>query len=181
MLTMDNANKNSIKKSTKPLVKKEVTEDYNEQEFSNESFGLTNNRLAKKSKKIFKQEPSDYISQCSDKSMGLMEIFKLKNILNYKDLRSVIHWCCKNEVFIIRQGNKQFVNRWEFILSFYKPFIEHLKRKHENWKEMFLNYLNGEIGKLMTTQSEDNPVTISSNYKPKTKKVTSFLNKIKKI
>ena len=181
ILTMNNANKNSVNKPSESTIKTGIVGDSFEQKFSNDNSLQTNNQLAKKLKKFSNSEPSHYISQCSDKSMGLMGILKLKNILNYKDLRSVIQWCTKNEVFIIRQGNKQFVNRWEFILSFYKPFIEHLKRKHENWKEMFLNYLNGEMGKLMTTQSEGNQVTLSSHYKPKTKKESSFLSKIKKI
>jgi hypothetical protein len=178
---MNNTHKNNVSKPSEPLIKTEVTGDSFEQKFSNDNSLQTNNRLAKKLKKFANSETSHYISQCSDESMGLMEIFKLKNVLNYKDLRSVIHWCAKNEVFIIQQGNRQFVNRWEFILSFYKPFIEHLKRKHENWKEMFLNYLSGEMGKLITTQSDSSSVVMSSHYKPKTKKETSFLSKIKKI
>ena len=177
---MDDVNKNRVQKPNEYPVTTEVTGDSFEPEISYDNSLQTNNRLAKKLKKFSNSEPSHYISQCNDESMGLMEILKLKSILNYKDLRSVIHWCAKNEVFIIRQGNKQFVNRWEFILSFYKPFIEHLKRKHENWKEMFLNYVSGEMGKLITP-SDSSPVVMSNHYKPKTKKEISFLSKIKKI
>lgn len=178
---MDNANQNSVNKINQSLIKTEVTEDSNDLEFSNENTLPTNNRLAKKLQKLPNPESSHYISQCSGKSMGLMEILKLKNILNYKDLRSVINWCTKNDVFIIQQGNKQFVNQWEFILSFYKPFIKHLKRKHKNWKEMFLNYLNGELGQLLVTPIDNAPIKGLDNYKPKTTLEVSFLDKIKKI
>ena len=178
---MDNANQNSVNKINEPLIITEVTEDSNDLEFSNENTLPTNNRLAKKLQKLPNPESSHYISQCSGKSMGLMEILKLKNILNYKDLRSVINWCTKNDVFIIQQGNEQFVNQWEFILSFYKPFITHLKRKHKNWKEMFLNYLNGEVKDLLTSESENQLGLTSPKYKAKTGNEVSFLDKIKKI
>ena len=121
---MDNANQNSVNKINESLIKSAVTEDSNDLEFPNENTLPPNNRLAKKLKELPNLESSHYISQCSGKSMGVMEILKLKNILNYKDLRSVINWCAKNDVFIIQQGNKQFVNQWEF---FY-PFINHSLR-----------------------------------------------------
>jgi len=176
---MSNANENSDNKSNKPLVNSEVKEDSNALEFSNEESLPTNNRLVTNLKKFSNSESSHYISKCSGYSMGLMEIIKLKNILNYKDLRSVINWCTKNDVFVFQQGNTQFVNQWEFILSFYKPFITHLKRKHENWKEMFLNYLSGELGVLLGTSKEE--VTVRTNYKAKTKSQISFRDKLKNI
>ena len=178
---MDNANQNSVNKINEPLIITEVTGSSSDLEFSNENTLPTNNRLAKKLQKLPNPESSHYISQCSGKSMALMGILKLKNILNYKDLHSVVNWCTKNDVFIIQQGNKQFVNQWEFILSFYKPFIKHLKRKHKNWKEMFLNYLNGELGQLLVIPIENAPIIKSANYKAKTTLEVSFLDKIKKI
>lgn len=112
---------------------------------------------------------------------GLMELLKVKSILNYSDLRSTINWCTKNKVFVIKQGNKKYVNKWEFILSFYKPFIQHLKRKHKNWKEIFFNYLNGELGQLLAEPIDKSPIVNSTSYKPKTKTQVSFLDKIKKL
>jgi len=179
---MSNAKKHSANKSTQPTVKPKVTEFSNELEFSNDNSLATNNRLAKNLEKLSNPEMSHYISQCSGKSMGMMEILKLKNMLNYRDLRSVISWCAKNDVFIIQQGNKQFVNQWEFILSFYKPFIKHLKKKHKNWKEMFLGYVKGSLGNLLEDLKEEiQPDTVSKPYKAKNKSEASFLNKIKKI
>lgn len=46
---------------------------------------------------------------------------------------------------------------------------------------MFLNYLNGELGPLLTTPIENAPIIKSVNYKPKAKEEVSFLDKIKKI
>lgn len=178
---MDNANQNSDNKINKPLVNTGVKKDSNPIESSCNDSLPTNNRLVTNLEKFSNPESSHYISKCSGNSMGLMEILKIKNILNYKDLRSVINWCTKNDVFIIQQGNKQFVNQWEFILSFYKPFIQHLKRKHKNWKDMFLNYLNGELGQLLADSSEKSITIQSTNYKPKTKKQISFLDKMKNI
>ena len=147
--------------------------------FSNSRDNIVlHNRLVKNLKKIFEKRDSHYISH---NGMGLLELVKIKEILYYKDLRSVSEWCRKNNVFILRQGNTQYVNQWEFILSFYKPFIKHLKRKHKNWKELFSNYLKGDLGQLLVTPIESESIIKSANYKAKTRLETSFLDKIKKI
>ncbi len=178
---MGNASQNSDQDNRKLFENTKVLDENNNLDISELNFEPSNNRLAKKPKKIFQTHKSHYISQYSGQSLGLMEVIKLKYFLNYKDLRSVLNWCRKNEVFIIQQGNKQFVNQWEFILSFYKPFIEHLKRKHKNWKEMFLNYLNGQLPNLLTKPNEVNFDNDSTAYSPQTKVETSFLDNIKKL
>lgn len=81
-------------------------------------------------------------------------IHNLKEILGYKDIRSVIEWCDKNSVYILYQGNVKVVNTCEFVLSFYKPFINHLKAKHDNWKELFIDYLHGDFRKLIDNGSK---------------------------
>ena len=106
--------------------------------------------------------------------MGLEEI---RTMLNYKDLRSVKNWCDKNDVFIISQGNTQFVNKNEFVLALYKPFISKLRTKHDNWKTVFENFLKGDLVNLLE-DSEDQKKRIP-NYKPKTKVEKSFLKKIR--
>ncbi len=65
-------------------------------------------------------------------------------------MRSVILWCKSNSVFILHQGNAQLVNSSEFILSFYKPFINHLKVKHKDWESRFIDYLEGNIQQLIS-------------------------------
>ncbi len=140
---------------------------------------VSHNRLVKNLQKILKKRDSSYISQCN--AMGLLELVKIKKVLNYKDLRSVVDWCGKNNVFILRHGNNQFVNQWEFILSFYDPFIKHLKAKHQNWKELFSIYLNGDLEQLLVNVDEKFSSVSSTKFKVKTGVETSFLNKIKKI
>lgn len=108
-----------------------------------------------------------------------LELNELKRMLNYKDLRSVMNWCGKNDVFVISQGNSQFVNKHEFTLAFYKPFISRLKTIHKNWKDVFMNYLNGNLTKLLPeAESQNVPV---ARYKPKTAVEKSFLNKMKEL
>ena len=46
---------------------------------------------------------------------------------------------------------------------------------------MFLNYLNGELGQLLTTPIDNAPIIGLDNYKPNTTLEVSFLDKIKKI
>lgn len=103
----------------------------------------------------------------------------IKDVLGYKDMRSAVDWCHKNGVYIIQQGNRQCVNTSEFILSFYKPFINHLKAKHKNWKELFLHYLQGNISQLLP----DSPASFHSEkgkYSSR-KSDSSFLNLLKKL
>jgi|GEM_PF-1274975 len=179
---MNNANENSDNKHAEKSVSKGNSKELSQDEFHNSKKSESNFLLVKNSEKFLNPSESHYIESSSGSSMGLMGILKIKNILNYKDLRSVIHWCTKNDVFIIHQGNKQFVNKWEFILSFYKPFIKHLKRKHDNWKEVFLNYLSGELGSLLGASKEGSQLDIvSKSYKPKSKGEVSFLDKMKKL
>jgi len=137
------------------------------------------NQLIKKNENMYETDSSRYISGCNEKKFGVMGILRIKNILNYKDLRSVILWCRKNDVFIIHQGNRQFVNIWEFTLSFYSPFIKHLKQNNKNWKELFLNYLNGSLSDILGESAV--ATSITSAYSPNSKKETSFLNKFKKL
>ena len=108
-----------------------------------------------------------------------MRLDEIRSMLNYKDLRSVKHWCNKNDVFIISQGNMQFVNKNEFVLALYKPFIAKLKTKHKNWKAVFENFLKGDMVSLLE-DSEDQQKTIST-YKPKAAVEKSFLKKIRKL
>jgi hypothetical protein len=113
--------------------------------------------------------------------VGLVELLKVKALLNYKDLRSVIQWCTKNKVFIIRQGNKKYVNKWEFIISFHKQFIKHLKEKHKNWKEIFIAYIKGDLRELVSSPEEKLERGTANGYKPKTDIEISFMSKIKKL
>lgn len=103
---------------------------------------------------------------------------RLKDMLGYSDVRSVMSWCEKNGVYVIKQGNQKLVNSTEFILSYYKPFIQHLKSKHCNWKERFIDYLEGNITNLLV---EKEVVTIPVQSKTITKRRTesSFLQKLK--
>jgi hypothetical protein len=127
------------------------------------------------------EERKQKLNEQGEYRFGLLGLEVVKELLAYKDLRSVIKWCKKNDVFILHQGNGQFVNEYEFTLSLYKPFIQALKLKHSNWKVMFLNYLNGELDNLLTTSNEQREKICSTKYKPKTKVEASFLDKIKNI
>ena len=108
-----------------------------------------------------------------------IELKGLKKILNYKDLRSVINWCKMKGVFVLGQGNNQFVNKYEFLLAFHKPFIKDLKSKHKNWKEMFVGYLKGDMVSLLAGDTENS--AISKPYRPNSKTEVSFLDKIRKL
>ncbi len=113
--------------------------------------------------------------------VGLMGLIHVKTILNYKDLRAVRNWCRKHNVFIIKQGNKSYVNKWEFILSFHKQFIEHLKAKHKNWKKIFIAYLKGNLNHLVDTSEKSGKQLKVKKYVSKSREEKLFLSKMKKL
>ena len=139
------------------------------------------NRFVKNLEKLSNSEIALYLRSKSEQLLGIMRLIEVKNILNYKDFRSVIGWCRKNKVCIFHQGNTQFVNKWEFILAFYKPFIKHLRKTQENWVVLFVSYVKGDITNLIGETFEDAPLEISKPYKPKSKSEASFFQKIKKL
>jgi hypothetical protein len=103
----------------------------------------------------------------------------VKKILGYKDIRSVMVWCETNGVYVLRQGNRQVVNTCEFILSFYTPFINHLKGKHSNWKELFLRYLEGDIKGLLPDTSP--PLHFEKRIQSSKKSDSSFITLLKNL
>jgi hypothetical protein len=109
----------------------------------------------------------------------IIDINELMTILKYKDVRSVIKWCNDHDVFILSQGNTQVVNQVEFILAFYRPFIEHLKQTQENWKERFQDYIKGNLINLIDGEESTKPPP--SNYRPQSALEQSFLQKMKSL
>ncbi len=108
-----------------------------------------------------------------------MDLAEVRALLNYKDLRSVQKWCAKQGIMILKVGGAMKVAKLEFLLSFYKPFIQHLKSSFpKKWKELFLAYLNGDV-KSVLDLSEKGHSTTPFNYKPKHESEKVFLNLLK--
>jgi hypothetical protein len=108
----------------------------------------------------------------------IIDLHFIKSVLNYRDVRSALNWCRTHEVYVLSQGNAQVVNLIEFILAFYKPYLEHLKRtKKENWKTVFLNYVSANVSGILAEKRELQQR--KNQYKPKTNVETAFLKKMK--
>jgi hypothetical protein len=134
-----------------------------------------------KNKKVESIEINDLLKDKYITQFKLIDVRVIQKILKYRDLRSTLNWCRGNGLFILEQGRSKTVNEIEFILSYYEPFIQNLKRKHINWKEMFLNYLNGDFNQLLSS-SDMKPQNIGKDvYKPKSKSTQSFLNDMRDI
>lgn len=102
-----------------------------------------------------------------------LTIEHLRLLLGYDDIRSVKLWCEKNGVFILKQGKARLVNGAEFMLTFYKPFIEHLKAKHGNWKERFHDYIEGNFQQFIGSGAAESekavkaPIEVETGYPDK--------------
>ena len=108
---------------------------------------------------------------------SLIELVEVKNMLNYKDFRSVITWCRKNGVFVYEQGNCQYVNQTEFQLAFHKPFLNYLRGNSKNWRELFVKYVQGDLLGLLP--NEEVEVSKNKAYKSNSQVEKSFLKRIK--
>lgn len=109
----------------------------------------------------------------------IIDVKDVMKVLGYKNVRSVLTWCEKNNVFVLSQGNKQVVNSVEFIIAFYTPFIHHLKRTRENWKELFMGFVCGDVIGVI---EDDSPCKKTfRSYIPKSEIESSFLQKLKDV
>lgn len=124
-------------------------------------------------------ESQDFVPMLSNWQDTIIDLHEVKVVLNYRDIRSVLKWCRENEVFVLSQGNTQVVNLIEFILAFYKPYLEHLKRTKENWKTLFWDYVCANVNGILTDKREQ--LEIANQYKPKTNVEQSFLQKMKNL
>lgn len=110
---------------------------------------------------------------------AIIELKEIKKVLNYQDIRSVCNWCKKNNVFVLSQGNTQVVNLIEFILAFYKPYIDHLRKTEANWKTLFLKNIKANLDEIL--DDKDELKSSQNNYKPKSNLEKSFLKKLKEL
>lgn len=124
-------------------------------------------------------ESQDFVPMLSNWQDTIIDLHVLKSILNYRDVRSVLKWCREHEVYVLTQGNAQVVNLIEFILAFYKPYLEHLKRTKENWKTLFWDYVCANVNGILTEKREQRE--IANQYKPKTNVERLFLQKMKNL
>lgn len=106
----------------------------------------------------------------------IIDLNEIMDVLKYKDIRSVIKWCKDHNVFVLNQGKTQVVNHIEFILAFYRPFMEHLKQTQDNWKERFVDYVLGNMENLI--EVDETPNIPRSTYEPRSKLEKAFLQKM---
>lgn len=112
-----------------------------------------------------------------NKSLTRIYFKEILKLINKKDKRSVIAWCRKNRVEIYSDCSEKFVNEAEFNLAYNQPIIKRYKTKYgENWKQMYELTLEG---KLHLADSDNERVSVSKSYVPKSKTSINFLKEFK--
>ena len=110
---------------------------------------------------------------------GLSRIY-FKEILkriNKKDIRSVSSWCRKNKVEIYNDCSGKFVIESEFNFAYNQPIIKRYKTKYgENWLQM---YELCQENKLHLANENNERISTSRRYTPKSKASNNFLNEFK--
>jgi len=100
-----------------------------------------------------------------------------KELLKFKDVRSVKKWCAKKGILVFRQGKGWCVSKAEFLLAFHRPIVEKLRANYENWDEVFQAYLANDMKAIAAfiypkTYSQK----VSRGHLPE--KANDFINKI---
>jgi hypothetical protein len=109
---------------------------------------------------------------------GLTRIYiqEILKRINKKDKRSVITWCRKNNLEIYKDSSGRYVSEAEFNFAYNQPIIKRYKTKYgENWLQMYELTLEN---KLHLADSENERVTVSKRYIPKSKESSNFLKRI---
>lgn len=107
-----------------------------------------------------------------NKSLSRIYFKEILKLINKKDKRSVITWCKKNRVEIYSDGPEKFVNEAEFNNAYNQPIKNRYKEKYgENWQHMYELTLEG---KLHLADSDNERVSVSKRYIPKTKASINF-------
>lgn len=110
---------------------------------------------------------------------GLTRIYiqEILKRINKQDKRSVITWCRKNHVEIYKDSSGTFVTEAEFNLAYNQPIIKRYKTKYgENWLQMYELTLEN---KLHLADSDNERVSVSKRYIPKSNESINFLKEFK--
>ena len=85
--------------------------------------------------------------------MYLAEIAE-QNLLLRKDIRSILRWCKIHHVEVFKDSVGDYVIKAHFEIAYDLPIIQKLKSEHGNdWRTYYEYYLNGEIYKMIDTNS----------------------------
>lgn len=113
----------------------------------------------------------------------LVDINEILDLLGYEDERSVLSWCSKNKIPVIKMGKKNYV-----LSNFIETFIEtelnsFIKMNYDNPEEILTSIKNDD--KLELTKLLKAPVSkiVEKKYKEEKKRssvASDFLKNIKK-
>lgn len=96
--------------------------------------------------------------------------------IHYKTIASVIKWCYKNNVPIIKEGNRRFVYRFYFEKANQKMICISLQKEYgEKWEEAYNLMKKNELYK-MDSDYKPNSFHTYPRYKPKTYKAKKIFN-----
>lgn len=105
---------------------------------------------------------------------------EIAEFLNFKSLRTVISWCKRKGIHILKFGKEKYVNLIDFHFAIDSPFIEALKSKFpKDWAIIYSAYKKMDYETIATFLNPISEIR-KETFKIKSKSATSFLNKINK-
>ncbi len=121
------------------------------------------------------------LNSAYDITKNLLNLDELKKNLGYKDVRSLLNWCEKNSVFVLTHGKTKWVNKVEFLIAFFKPWILELKRRFpEKWSEVFTAHYQGNIESSFNLVNKDK-ILAHSKYQASSDFEREFLTKVQNL
>lgn len=113
-------------------------------------------------------------------NLDKISLSEIADFFNLKSLRTVINWCKRKGLLILKYGKEKYVNLIDFHIVIDSPFIEALKSKYpKDWATIYVAYKKSDyetIATFLNPKSE----TKKETFKIESKAAMSFLNKIKK-
>ena len=105
---------------------------------------------------------------------------EIAEFLNFKSLRTVISWCKRKGIHILKFAKEKYVNLIDFHFAIDSPFIETLKTKFpKDWATIYSAYKKMDYETIATFLNPISEIR-KETFKIKSKAATNFLNKINK-
>ena len=92
-----------------------------------------------------------------------------ENWLNTNRTDRIREWLDEHNIKIYYDGNKSYVNGMEFQFVYESPMIIELKRKYENWNQVYLLQTNNDIEGFVKYKIINRQASFSEKYISRTK------------
>ena len=111
-----------------------------------------------------------------------LKLSELGEKLGYSDPRSIVNWCKKNKIAIMRSGKIKYVASAQIELYYENQFKDYVTKHCDNPEKVMDAYHDGDKVKLSEVMGGSVEKKVKDNYvteKKRSKSAQDFVNSIK--